>query len=81
MRYVCMSAQARPLGWVVVVRGQHRPNEYFYATFADPRDAEEHVRDAVQASWQITVEALRELSKSEIDALDIPPGKVVYGKG
>jgi hypothetical protein len=40
-------------------------------------DAEEEVRDAVQARSQTGVHAARELTSSEVDALQLLPGKVV----
>ena len=74
-----MSGQvSTPLGWVVVVRTQSVPSEYLYVALPDPRDAEEEVRHVVQATWQTTVQALRELSRDEIDAVGLAPGKIIY---
>lgn len=75
-----MSKQTSPLGWIVAVRAPNQADEYLYASTSHPRDAEDQVRDAVQATWQTTVEAVRELAQEEIDALHLPPEKVIYAQ-
>ena len=74
-----MSEQASAaLGWVVVVRVWNQPDEQYFATIPDPRDAEEQVRAAVAPTGQVEIKALRELSKDEIEAIGLHPGKIVY---
>jgi len=73
-----MSAQAPPLGWVVLVRAWNQPDEHYFVTLSDPRHAEAEVRAVVQATWQTTVQVIRELTRDEIESVALQPGKIVY---
>ena len=73
-----MSAQAPPLGWVVLVRVWNQPDEHYFVTLSDPRHAEAEVRAVVQATWQTTVQVIRELTRDEIESVGLQPGKIVY---
>jgi hypothetical protein len=73
-----MSGQAPPLGWVVVVRDWNQPDEHYFVTLPNPRHAEAEVRAVMQATWQTTVQAIRELTRDEIRSVGLQPGKIVY---
>ena len=74
-----MTDKASPaLGWLVVVRVWNTPDEHYFATIPNPRDAEEQVRNAVQPTGQVEIKALRELSKDEIAAHGLAHGTVFY---
>ena len=54
------------------------PDEHYFVTLSDPRHAESEVRAVVQATWQTTVQVIRELTRDEIESVALQPGKIVY---
>ena len=68
---------SHPPGRLVVVRAWGQPDEHYYAVILDPREAEERVRDAVQAAAQVSVQSVRELAGDELEALGLQPGKII----
>lgn len=79
-----MSNPGSPAGWVVRVRTLAAPgapqwDEFYLAAIADPREAEEQVRDAVQVPNIDRVDIVKPLSASELSGYGLQAGQIRRG--